>query len=242
MHKNIIYRVDGQTAHAQSNWAEKDHSSVLYGGLADWDIPNGPWMKFVGAQLKFNVQCLSANRHVTVHVIRQKKLASSFYLQQSAMNYMPNTAFRFKDLAGFTANSIDKRYFEVVAMKKLFFNSKGETSAADTAQGHQYTNFPTTRGERTFTMNLRINSAQKQLHASMNQDTGDDDLDINVTTHHPNVGGDPQGSWTYDNIHPLKNYWVIISSDDPQNYGSIVTGDATRVDIIRRNFWRDTRA
>ena len=41
---------------------------------------------------------------------------------------------------------------------------------------------------------------------------------------------------------PLHGVWCIISSDDITDRGSVLTGDAVVVEIIRRCTWRDFRA
>ena len=79
----------------------------------------------------------------------------------------------------------------------------------------------------------------RQLESAVDQTTNQEDFDINVSNIHPDVNVDRTGSWTYDNLHPLANYWCVISCTDPTSFGSTVTGDAVGVRVIRENYWRD---
>ena len=49
-------------------------------------------------------------------------------------NYLPYSLCAFKQLAGFTQNRIDRTKFQILASKRVYFNSKGSANVADQSQ------------------------------------------------------------------------------------------------------------
>lgn len=235
-----VYRFEGGVV---SKGVFSELAQPGYGQMFDDDglnVPNGPIMNLIGCKLQFQVRADSSVRHVEFHIVRQKKINTQFFRQSDADNFLPNCLGAFRELAGpFAYNRIDKRYFEVIAHRKIYINSKGTVTPADIAAGHQYTAEATTPNKKFLNMYLRFNKVQKQLESSINEENNSDNLTHDATGEHGNVNIDVASNWSYDNIHPLANMFCIISTDDNQNYASVITGDAVKVDIIRSMFWRD---
>lgn len=104
---------------------------------------------------------------------------------------------------------------------------------------HQYSSFPTTAGMKYVSIDFKPNKVYKQLKSAIDQTTGQEHFDIDVTTEHPQVAFNEQGSWSADNLHPMANYWLLISCDQPGTIGSAVSGSEVKIRIKRENFWRD---
>lgn len=237
-----IYRINGTHAEVCAQMMKHDHSSQpnhLMNPDIMHDRPNGPILKHMRTRLVFQIDALVNDAHVTIQIIRQKKMPPWGH-QSDATNYLPAGGAAFKRLAGPMAiNKLDPKTYEICATRKIWINSKGRTTNADATLAHQYTSYPTTNGLKHCVIDFKPNKVYKQLDSAIDQVTGNEDFDINVTDNHHDVAADMVGSWSYDNLHPLSNYWVLISCDKHGNPASTVTGSDVSVSFKRENWWRD---
>lgn len=198
--------------------------------------PNGPKLLLKSVDLQFKFEGFVDNTHIRVDIVRQKKAVDpDVWNPNGTENFMPSLLYGFKNLAGFTANTLDRRTFEVLATRKLFMNSRGSSNAIDTAQD-RLTVDATTRNVKFCNINLNLNKVVKQLRAAHDEHTGD--IMPGQDTHGED-GNLAKGQYGYDNIHPLANIWCIVSSDDATHIGSVVDGDGVKCHIIRKCVWRD---
>lgn len=205
------------------------------------NIANGPRMLLLEAEFQFKLRGFLQNTHVRIDFIRQKKtITGEYWSPQTNVNWMPHNADGFKELAGFTANAIDTRIFEVLATRKIYFNSMGSANTADGIEDRNTTE-ATTAPQKLVTMSLKFKGGKiiKQLESSRNNLTAADSADLDA---HNEDGNLSKGSYDFDNVHPLSNVWCLISTDDTTDLAEIVTGEELTVDIIRKYKWRDTLA
>ena len=237
-----IYRINGTHAEVCSQLMKSDHGTQATHLMTPdilVDRPNGPILKHMRTRLTFQVDALVNDAHVTIQIIRQKKMPPWGH-QQDNINYLPAGGAAFKRLAGpMATNQLDPKTYEVCATRKIYINSKGRTTAADHASAHQYSSYPTTNGIKHCVIDFKPNKVYKQLDTAIDQITGNEDFDVNVTTNHQDVAADMVGSWSYDNIHPLANYWVLITCDKHGNPAAALTGSEVSVTFKRENWWRD---
>jgi hypothetical protein len=242
-----IYYVDSGEALniklADSYWAKSDGHKFFANETEH--VPNGPKMLLLEAEYTFKITGFLANTHVRIDFVRQKKAISGDYWNPSTVtNQMPYNADGFKELAGFTTNSIDTRTFQLLATRKVFFNSKGSKNLTDALiEGggpESNTVDATTRSEQIVTVPLRWKGGKviKQLDSSINEVDGEDAIDMDAAT---GDGQRAKGSYAFDNVHPLSNVWCIISTDDTTALPDIVTGQSVTVAMIRKLKWRDER-
>lgn len=218
------------------------------------NIPNGPKIKILYVEYKLKISGFVDATNILVQVIRQKKIVgdrNDFWHQDPEGNdhgqhlpkYLPNCLPAFTKLAGFTANTIDRSKYSVEYEKKIYMNSKGSANPLDAVQDRNTTD-ATTSPIRYCTVKVPFKYPVKQLYSTQNQHTGGET---------PEAGGDPtqvdpmrtgssssiDSSWDYSNIHPFANKWLLISSDDQTDFGSIVDSDAVQIEVIRKCVWRD---
>ena len=217
-----------------------------YTGLQLYDkeedhVVNGPKILLKEVELQFKVHGFLDDTRVRIDVIRQKKAVDKdvWNYHDSNTHYMPHLAHGMKDLAGFSPNEIDPSFFEILATRKLYFNSKGSSNVLDTANS-EITTEATTVPTKYCTINVKFpkgGKVCKQLHSSIDETTGSDAVDQDIEV----LEVDAKGSYSWENQHPLSNIWCIVSCDDQTAFGSDVTGDSCAVEVIRKCVWRDIR-
>jgi hypothetical protein len=204
------------------------------------NVVNGPKLLLKQVELQFKVHGFLDDTRVRIDVIRQKKVVNRNHWNYHDANehFMPHMAKGLKNIAGFSSNEIDRNYFEVLATRHLYFNSKGSSNVADTTSG-TVTSEATTPPTKYCKIDLKFGKGKvcKQLTSSVDQTSGSDapDQDIEVEEI------DAKGSYSWENQHPLSNVWCLISSDDGTAFGSLIDGDAVEVQILRKCVWRDFR-
>lgn len=175
-----------------------------------------------------------ADVRLRVDVIRQKKTNKIDYLNINQGMFMPYALEHFKNLAGFTTNFINYKYFEkVVPTKYLYMNTRGNSSASynvshaldgDNDEGTPFqvtTNQPPTKYCR---INIPFN---RYLRARDNTGSGGDADDAN---------DDPEfESFRWHKQHPFEPVWMIISCDDD----SAANNERVQVEIKRKIVWQD---
>lgn len=216
-------------------------SSLPFYDKEEDNVVNGPRLLLKQVELQFKVHGFVDDTRVRIDVIRQKKVVNKNHWNYHDANehFMPHMAKGFKDLAGFSANEIDRKYFEVLATRHLYLNSKGSSNFVDTTAGN-ITTEATTAPTKYCKIDLKFPKGGKvcrQLTSSLNQTTGNDATDQDIEVEEV----DAKGSYSWQNQHPLANVWCIISSDDGTAFGSIIDGDAVEVEILRKCVWRDIR-
>ena len=104
------------------------------GDMDDQDIkhiPNGPKLKLLWATYEFEFEGYLDATHVRVDFVRQKKMDVDWYhTSKGQENYLPHSLCAFKQLAGFTQNRIDRTKFQILASKRVYFNSKGSAKSS----------------------------------------------------------------------------------------------------------------
>ena len=205
------------------------------------NVVNGPKLLLKQVELQFKVHGFLDDTRVRIDVIRQKKVVNKNHWNYHDANehFMPHMAKGLKDLAGFSPNEIDRRFFEVLATRHLYFNSKGSSNVLDTANS-AITTEATTAPTKYCKIDLKFPKGGKvcsQLTSSLDQTTGQDATDQDIEVEEV----DAKGSYSWENQHPLSNIWCLISSDDQTAFGSLVDGDAVEVQILRKCVWRDIR-
>lgn len=198
-------------------------------------IPNGNRLYLKGIDYMLEFSGFVQDTSIVIHVVRQKTMAPQWYDQSlwaGNAQPMPYQLSKFKNLAGFTPDQIDRKSFQVLYTKRLYMDSKASASVEDALQDRATTP-PTTNNVRRHRIRLKLDKHCKMLQDSVNELNGDDDDDID----NGNVG--VSSSWGWNNQHPLANLWMIISSDDQTDLTSIVTGSAVNMKCIRRVYWRD---
>ena len=229
------------TFHLQDAGARFD---VQYNNLnahsLDYKV-NGPrlWCRYV--KLDFHFKGFVHDTRIRIDVIRQKKIAKgdAWRMSEASNMIFPYNASNFTALAGHTPYRIDTRMFQVLKTKHVYLNSAGTAPSTDFITGgvtHAISE-PTTPENRYCTLYLPLKREFSQLDPSVNEVTGVDDTAMNASTDANNIDG--TGSWQYTNQHPLKNIWVVCSTDDPANLSDAVTGKRVLMSCIRTCCWRD---
>jgi len=191
--------------------------------------PNYPCY-LIGVDYQFKISGFTQNTHIKIDVIRQKKMMGDFWEQRGNGNFLPQTLKKLKNLAGFSPNEINKEYFTVLQSRKIFLNSRGSSSIHDAAldlDGIENTVDATTRNEKHCHLYVPIKATLKPIKSGTAELFGDMDSDGMHNT------------FTYDKMHPLKNIWILISTDDDTELGDSFTGNEVKVEIIRKCLWRD---
>lgn len=200
--------------------------------------PNGSevMMRYALFHIKFSG--FLQDCRIRIDIIRQKKLDSDFYNQNEGKQFLPDSMHGLADLAGFTANRINRDTFQVLQTKYLYLNSMGQKNVLDAALGggpDENTIQGSTSTSTQCKIFVPINKLLKQLRPTVDQLTRVEDPDVSQSdTLVPNGA-----SWSYDNQHPLANIWCLISTDDDNALTDGVTGEMVTVDIIRRVAWQD---
>ena len=205
------------------------------------NVVNGPKLLLKQVELQFKVHGFLDDTRVRIDVIRQKKVVNRNHWNYHDANehFMPHMAKGLKGIAGFSSNEIDTRFFEILATRHLYFNSKGSSNVIDTANS-AITTEATTAPTKYAKIDLKFpkgGKVCKQLTSSVDQTTGNDATDQDIEVEEV----DAKGSYSWENQHPLSNIWCLISSDDGTAFGSLVDGDAVEVQILRKCVWRDIR-
>lgn len=237
-----------QNCHFTPFYGHHDH---LHSGpqFQDDHVPNGPkiFLKKVQFRLKFTGRL--DNCHVRIDVIRQKRLVTPFWKDTALKQHLPHTLNSLQKLAGFTPNFLPKEDYQVLKRKSVFINSRGTRSAKDQAlhvaenatevydaRQASVTTQATTTNQRLVTITVPINRTTKQLESSVHEATGDDSMQGATAT--TEVGAGSGGNYRYNNIHPLANIWLLISTDDTNSEVNSLN-DQLSVEMIRYCEWRD---
>ena len=203
------------------------------------NLVNGPklFLKNVTFQLKFSGYV--SNCHILVQVVRQKKFNTSYWNSDYTESQLAPKVFgqgNTDDLAGFSHNYLPKSSFEIVFQKKLWMNSKGTKNNAanieNFVESADNTLDGTTPHIKYMKVHLPINRVVKQLNSSVGQDTASGGAQDNQSAEmHASDGAMGKGSYSWNNLNPWSNYYLLISTDD--------TEDRIVVDILRTTAWRD---
>lgn len=202
------------------------------------DQPNGPALKLLSVHYDFKFSGFADNTNVRIDVVRQKRGQPTSPWQTIAMHpshlYLPETAHTFKGIAGFSQHFIDRKQYDVLMTKRLFFNSRGSSNVQDDLSGTNTVD-ATTKPIQMASLHLKLNKILRQITSSVQEaDFIRDDTDMNASTITQDSGG-----YSYDNQNPFQNIFVIISSDDKTDVGSVVTGDSISMEVFRRCHWQD---
>ena len=219
-HRNLAQ----SSVHVFGNNQFEKYTDDGYNEHMNKHMPNAH-VYMVGVDLQFQISGFVDNTHVRIDIIRQKKINTDFYNQSNATNYLPQTLGNLKELAGFSANELNRQVFEVISSKKVFLNSRGSSNLLDTSQDRE-TIRGTTSNVKHCHIYVPINKDLKMLENHLDESWGMD----HALANHP---------YDYTNQNPLQNIWCLISCDDKTQMDSIVTGDAVSVSIIRKCYWRD---
>ena len=205
-------------------------------------IPNGPVLFAKYVKLDFRFSGFLHNCRIRIDVFRQKSMARSdaWNPHTASSGIFPLNAKEFQRLAGWTMNSIDRKQFQVMQTKHVYFNSAGTAaSIPDDMTGQHTVRDPTTNAVKLCSVYIPLNREFRQLGSSLGEDTRVDHHDEDVHQDAHNISG--AGSWQYDNQHPLKNVWIMISTDDSSDITDTLTGDALKIECMRTCVWRDKR-
>lgn len=198
------------------------------------NFPNGPVCKLLWASYQFKFTGFVDDTRIRIDFIRQKRIDTDFYNQNKAKQFLPHTLVGMKHLAGFSPNEIDKTKFTILKTKYLYLNSKGAANLEDTLQDRNTTDATTTTSKYC-KVSLKLNKIIKQLNSTVFEQHA-----YEVENHNAQESDHPHGStWAFDNQHPLSNIWCVISTDDQTSLGDVITGDAVKVEIIRKMTWQD---
>jgi len=201
-------------------------------------IANGPKLLIKWVEFEFNIQGFVDDTNVRIDFIRQKRMVDPDVWKQSDPNtmFMPHLLNKFKNLAGFTCNEIDRSTFQVLLTRRIYMNSKGSSNLLDGTQDRNTTD-ATTPPRKRVKVRLNLNRVYRQLKTTIDEATGvDHTLSFD---NDPDDHAESNGGYAYDNQHPLANIWCVLSSDDQTAVTSLVDGDAIKIDIIRKICWRD---
>jgi hypothetical protein len=201
---------------------------------------NGPSLLLKEVDLQFRFTGYLDDTRIRVDIIRQKKAIPGHVWNPNQVfgTFMPHLMPYMQNLAGFTSNEIDRSVFQILATRKVYINSKGSANAADLLEDRN-TIDGSTVNTKYCNINLKMNKVCKQLDSSVDEADGADNFGLDA---HDEDNSDARGSYAFDNQHPLANIWCIVSTDDQTAFGSIVSGDAVNVSILRKCVWRDRRA
>ena len=201
------------------------------------NAPDGPVLKLLNASFQIKLSGFVEDTRCRILCVQQKRIDADFWSQRTAGMFLPQQLCNMKRLAGFSPNDIDRRVFRVLADKRIYMNSKGSSNLVD-LNTNDNTVDGTTPPTRYCKINLRLNQVCRMLQKDGINDDGDGDTDRHA---HTKGGSDhPHNAiWAFDNQHPLKNTWIIISTDDESTLGATFTGDAVGVQIIRKLTWQD---
>ena len=99
-------------------------------------------------------------------------------------------------------------------------------------------NPPTTSFVKRCYIKMKFDRTLRQLQSNTNEATGHRDQEEDVA---PQQGGQDFdfGPWSYDNIDPTKNMWLIAVTDDNASPHEASTGEHVKIDVIRRVWWQD---
>ena len=232
-------------AYGEPNTISGGHFSNFMGvGNAEGDmndletqmLVNGPKFKLLYATFDFEFHGFLDATNVRVDFIRQKKIDHDFYhASHGEANFLPHALGAFRQLAGFTPNRIDQTKFQILATRKLYFNSKGSSNLADQTQDRNTTD-ATTAPIKHARVCLKLRKIFKQLRNTTDQASG---VQSNVDPFQEQSGHDASAGMGFDNFHPLSNIWCILSTDDQTAFASFATGDSVKLKIIRKVTWQD---
>lgn len=206
---------------------------------------NGPRCKWNFCDLQLEISGFLDNTNVDVWIVQERpdKRPDPWNMTYNTKPaHLPYTVPMFSDISGFGPARFNHKHFKLLHHRKVFLNSKPSSSpgtdAANLADaGEQPTVAATTRHVKHCQIKWKPNQVISQLLNSMApyETVEQDDLNQNVAT--PTNG---YGNYAYDNISPIKNTFLVITTDDASTLGSSLSGDAVTVSIIRRNVWQDS--
>ena len=181
-------------------------------------------MKLLSVDFQIKFSGFMKDTRIRVDVVRQKRVFTAFWSDDSSVaQYLPHTLRGFEGLAGFGPNHIDKDTFQVLQTKYVYLNSAPSHNLEDATQDRR-TADPTTAPTKYCHVHVPIN---KKLCL----------IDTNYASSHF------EENFSFNNMSPLHNIWLLISCDDgsslPENVTDIVTGDYLTTEIIRTCKWRD---
>ena len=239
-HGPYIWHVNmaGQVATMVPFVKHQSNSTHEFDSDMEHEFPNGPTLKMLRATYQFKFSGFVDDTRVRIDFIRQKRLDTDYWNQNEEKQFLPHSLVGLKHLAGFSPHELDKRCFQVLGTKHIYLNSKASRSTLDMAQDQDTVegNTPPTKYCR---VSLPLNKVFRQLNTNaIGQQTASD-----FGTASGQVPSDRNGqygsSWAYDNQHPLKNIFCLISCDDQTAFDAALTGDAVKVEIIRKLTWQD---
>jgi hypothetical protein len=189
----------------------------------------------VGIDYQFKIKGFLQNTHIRIDVIRQKAMMGDFWEQRGNGNFLPQTLTKLKNLAGFSPNELNKSIFKVLQSRKIYLNSRGSSSIADHVLNldgvtRENTIDGTTPPEKHCHIYVPLNQTLKPIKSGVSERFGDMDSDGQHNT------------FAHEKMHPLKNVWILISTDDDQQLKDALTGDEIQIEIIRKCIWRDQLA
>lgn len=228
----------GSTMSALTHFNPYHGEGAANGDFLDDDhdhIANGPKLKLISVDLDFQFAGFVPNTRVRVDIIRQKRMNTAFWRDETSKNFLPYTLQSLRNICGHTPNEIPRKDFQILATKHVWLNSREEISFTDASTGEEETTAPTTARTKRCHIYLRLNKVFKQLDVStaeLNQ------MEENVTGGR-GVGG-TSGGYHFTNIHPLANIWCLISTDHTFNVAEVIDGQhAVKCSIVRKCTWRD---
>lgn len=204
--------------------------------------------------LEFQFEGFVNDTFVRVDIVRQKDPpAQDFYSASNsvAQNLLPKNLEAFTNKAGFTQDRIDRRAFEIVATRKLYFNSRPDNLVQSDLGDHladsniplvssiTNSNYPmtyaTTRSVQRTKIYIPYNRKLKPLDVP-NQWS---ELSGSTDQHTTYTNIDDRGLYSYANIHPKTQLWAVLSTSDKTAIDAPFTGDAISCRIHRQVVWRD---
>jgi len=216
-------------------------------------VVNGPKIKLLSVNYQFRFHGFVNSRMIRIDFVRQKKVVQgSLWNPSDTANFLPNSSHQFQRLAGFTANKIDTKTFEVIATRRVFLDSKGAsplgTQTLENLPGGENhvpdsnatkVTMPSTGHMRYVNINLPLNRVYKQIDSSVSEVTGDDE-GIHMDPHSAQFQtSSAVGSYSHTNQSPLSNVFCVISCDDNVHFGDTLSGDVVYCAMIRTCRWRD---
>lgn len=206
-------------------------------------MPNNPcFLKSI--LLEFEFEGYVDDTHIRIDVVQAKGSPKPDWYRQSnttADNLLPKCLGKFTNLAGFTQERINRDAFKVLATRRLYLNARPKNPTAEDATNWILSNeayYPTVSATTR-------NVARSKIYLPINRK-----LDVLTNDYHYESYGetdtfqdfpgvDDVGVYSYANVDPRKQIWLILSTSDQTALGSALTGDAVQCKIHRTVTWRD---
>lgn len=219
--------------------------------------PNGHSLLWKSTTLKFHFTAWVPETYADIYIVQQKvgKELPDPWRTTTATNahadtYLPYVLPQWKNIGSkpMSGNWIDKDQYNIIAHKSLFLDSvaevppygvlhQGADNIADAtglgaSRAAHATRGASTHADRFVSMTITPNMVMKQLKYDALGSY--DDLEFNA-----NPAEDKTvGPWSYDNIDPKQNIWVIVTTSDPGHDG-FDPSHAVKFTCHKINTWRD---